>query len=197
MNLLSTDKLNISINETLHIKNNNVIYTNTKTNNSLVVLSNKNEYDIYCHMKYRKLIIYCNYSDPPDYLYFIPIDEIIVNPLLDYSDHRLDYQGQYYIDAETTWSNEIDLADDYVLITTESYISVYNISANENEYLSSEHEDKKMKITSIVNNTIHYGYVDIPEEDEENENSSLNSDDEIVTDITTCELYTLFEQSQP
>ena len=113
MNLLSTDKLNISINETLHIKNNNVIYTNTKTNNSLVVLSNKNEYDIYCHMKYRKLIIYCNYSDPPDYLYFIPIDEIIVNPLLDYSDHRLDYQGQYYIDAETTWSNEIDLADDY------------------------------------------------------------------------------------
>jgi hypothetical protein len=76
-----------------------------------------------------------------------------------WNDPRTAYKGAYFIDADSTWSNDIGFTNDYVTITADECITLYNVNTGKWTTLgNSRTETHAFKIVNTTGNTITIGY---------------------------------------
>ena len=135
------------------------------------------------YSEHRILAHYVDGGDPPDYMYFIPIDEIIENPILSYGDQRLAYKGRYFVDAETEWTNEIYYTRNCAVIITRSALSVHRLPGGEASYYrfpTETGEVSSFHVDRVDGDTIHIKYLrdDLPDFDYDGFDDELSDSDE-------------------
>jgi hypothetical protein len=90
---------------------------------------------------YRKIIIYADESDPPDYLLIIPLDDIINEPLINvYKDERTRFKGKFFIMGISDWSNDFYATDKNVYIIEEQSERVNKIDIQTHNITTYEFE---------------------------------------------------------
>jgi hypothetical protein len=128
--------------------------------------------------KHRVLANCADGGDPPDYLYFIPIDEIIENPILTYNDPRLAYKGRYFIDAETEWTCETCYTKSFAVFITRGGLSVYRLPDGRHYLLPVEMHS--FYVDKVDGDTIHIKYLRDDQDDQDDQDFDYDDfDDEL------------------
>lgn len=168
--------------------------------NGKIILSNEFVQDTNRFYKERNLIvIYCDGSDPPDYLFFIPYNEIVKEPLLTYGDLRIRYKNQFFVHGESSWTNDLDFYDDYVTISLECGVYIFSLDFNHNDISSVKKWYISFpsgfigNVSDVKNGIVNIRYIAIsllPEDYEDEEFESLwekySNFKEMCKEVTMC-----------
>lgn len=157
--------------------------TTPLSGNGTIILSDKFAYKG-CNSVFYKtrnlIIVYMDGSDPPDYLLAIPYKDILNDPLLNYNDPRISYNGKFFLSAESSWSNDILFFKDHVAIQTSEGIEIFNLDRIEEQpkYVSLGCSGFRFNVCDISGNTLTVKQVvvdddDIDSEDIEWENGNI------------------------
>lgn len=108
----------------------------------------------------RIVVSYLDGSDPPDILLFIPLDDIMAQPLLEWNDPRIEYEkGKFHVHSESSWSNKIDFFPNYVTISSREECHVFHIDGTKKWTVGLYKAGFKCQIMDVDNDILKIKYV--------------------------------------